>query len=166
MAEGKFMTAGQVRSEVIPNEDFDEALINNKILMVQRKYLRDLLGEDFYIELYTQNDASPQTLTSDNTTLLDDYIKPMLAHYVVYECFPSIRSNITSSGIVTLDQEFTNPSSREDYAALRNQILAHADDLRAELIYFIKKQQEDDSSKYPLYERKDNYQAKYGIITY
>ena len=90
----------------------------------------------------------------------------MLAHYVVYECFPSIRSNITSSGIVTLDQEFTNPSSREDYAALRNQILAHADDLRAELIYFIKKQQEDDSSKYPLYERKDNYQAKYGIITY
>ena len=41
MAEGKFMTAGQVRAEVIPNEDFDEALINNKILMVQRKYLRD-----------------------------------------------------------------------------------------------------------------------------
>ena len=166
MAEGKFMTAGQVRSEVIPNEDFDESLINTKILLVQRKYLRDLLGEDFYIEIYTQNDATPSTLTSDNTTLLDDYIKPMLAHYVVYECFPQIRNNITSSGIVTLDHEFTSPANKGDYAALRNQILAHADDLRAELIHFIKKQQEDDSSKYPLYERKDNYQAKYGIITY
>ena len=140
MAEGKFMTAGQVRSEVIPNEDFDESLINNKILLVQRKYMRDLLGEDFYIEIYTQNDASPSALTSDNTTLLDDYIKPCLAHYVVYECFPSIKSNITSSGIVTLDHEFTSPASRQDYAALRNQILAHADDLRAELVHFIKKQ--------------------------
>jgi hypothetical protein len=166
MAEGKFMTAGQVRSEVIPNEDFDESLINNKILLVQRKYLRDLLGEDFYIEIYTQNDATPSTLTSDNTTLLNDYIKPMLAHYVIYECFPQIKSNITSSGIVTLDHEFTNPASREDYAALRNQILAHADDLRAELIHYIKKQQEDNSSKFPLYEKKDNYQNKYGIITY
>ena len=69
MAEGKLMTAGQVRAEVIPNEDFDESLINNKILLVQRKYLRDLLGEDFYEEIYTQNDASPSTLTADNTTL-------------------------------------------------------------------------------------------------
>lgn len=166
MPEGKFMTAGQVRAEVIANEDFDESLINNKILLVQRKYLRDLLGEDFYIEIYTQNDASPSALTADNTTLLDDYIKPMLAHYVVYECFPQIKSNITSSGIATLDHEFSSPASREDYGALRNQILAHADDLRAELIYYIKKQQEADSSKFPLYERKDNYQPKYGFITY
>ena len=166
MAEGKFMTAGQVRSEVIPNEDFDESLINNKILLVQRKYLRDLLGEDFYEEIYTQNDSHPSTLTADNTTLLNDYIKPMLAHYVVYECFPQIKSNITSSGIVTLDHEFSSPASREDYAALRNQILAHADDLRAELIYYIKNQQEADSSKFPLYDKKDNYQPKYGFITY
>ena len=164
MAHDKFMTAGQIRAEVIPNEDFDEALIDNKIILVQRKYVRDLLGEDFFDEIVEQ--VHDNSLTADNTTLMDDYIKPMLAHYVVYECFPIIRNNITSSGIVTLDQEFTSPSSREDYAALRNQILAHADDLRAELIYFIKKQQEDDSSKYPLYERKDNYQAKYGIITY
>ena len=166
MAEGKFMTAGQIRSEVIPNEDFDEALINQKILLVQRKYVRDLLSEDYYKEIYTQNDATPSTLTSDNTTLLDEYIKPMLAHYVVYECFPIIRNNITSSGIVTLDHDFTNPSSRQDYAALRSAVLAHAEDLRAELIYYIKKQQEADSSKYPLFSEKNNYQNKYGFITY
>lgn len=164
MAHEALMTAGQVRAEVIPNEDFDESLINNKIVLVQRKYLRDLLGEDFFDEIVEQHHDN--TLTADNDTLLDDYIKPMLAHYVVYECFPQIKSNITSSGIVTLDHEFTSPASREDYAALRNQILAHGDDLRAELIYYIKKQQEADSSKFPLYDKKDNYQPKYGFITY
>ena len=116
--------------------------------------------------MYTQNDATPSTLTADNTTLLNDYIKPMLAHYVVYECFPIIRNNITSSGIVSLDHEFTSPANREDYAALRSQILAHGDDFRAELIHFIKKQKEADSSKYPLYNKIDNYQPKFGIITY
>ena len=148
----------------IPNNDFDPALVAKYIIKAQRKYIRPLLGEDFYDEILTQSAAA--SLTSDNTTLVNSYVKPCLAYYIIYESLPQIKNNISSSGVIELDHEFTRPANRGDYAALRSQILTDADDWRVEVIKFIKDSQEDDSSKFPLWEKLDNYQNKYGIITY
>lgn len=148
----------------IPNNDFDPALVAKYIIKAQRKYIRPLLGEDFYDEILTQSAAA--SLTSDNTTLVNSYVKPCLAYYIIYESLPQIKNNISSSGVIELDHEFTRPANRGDYAALRSQILTDADDWRVEVIKFIQDSQEDDSSKFPLWEKLDNYQNKYGIITY
>jgi len=158
-------TTAEVITAVIPNADFDPSLLDKRLLKCQRKYLRDLIGEDFYDEILTEFAAG--TLTADNLTLLNDYIIPMLSYYLVYESLPDIRTNITSSGVVELSQEFISPSSRGDYASVRNQILADAEDWRVELLRFIKDTQKDDSSKYPEFTNKDkNYFNKYGIIPY
>ena len=162
-ATTEIMTATEVLDK-IPNNDFDPALIEKYIIKSQRKFIRPLIGEDFYDEILTQTAAA--TLTSDNTTLVTDYIKPCLAYFVIAEAFPQIKNNVTSSGVMTLDHDFANPSSREDYAALRSQMYSDAEDWRAEVKKFIKDTQEDDSSKYPLYSTDDNYQNRYGFITY
>ena len=162
-ATTEIMTATEVLDK-IPNNDFDPSLVEKYIIKAQRKFIRPLLGDDFYDELLTQTAGA--SLTSDNSTLVTNYIKPCLAYFTIAEAFPQIKNNITSGGIVTLDQEFSNPSSRGDYAALRSQMYTDAEDWRAEVIKFIKDTQEDDSSKYPLYAKKDNYQNRYGFITY
>jgi len=161
----ELMSATEIIAKAIPNADFDVALLDKRILKAQRRYVRDLISEDFYEELQTQ--IAGGSLTPDNTTLLDDYIKPMLSYYVIYEALPEIRNNITSSGVMENAHEFAQQSSRFDYASLRNQMLADAEDWRGELIHFIKEEKKDDSSKYPLYNNNDtNTFNKYGIIPY
>ena len=162
-ATTEIMTSTEVLDK-IPNNDFDPALIEKYIIKAQRKYIRPLLGDDFYDEILTQTAAT--SLTSDNSGLVTNYLKPCLAYFTIADAFPQIKSNVTSSGVMTLDHEFANPSSREDYAALRSQMYTDAEDWRAEVIKYIKDTQEDDSSKFPLYEKKDNYQNRYGFITY
>jgi len=162
-ATTEIITATEVLTK-IPNNDFDPALVDEYIIKAQRKYIRPLLGEDFYDEILTQSAAA--SLTSDNTTLVNSYLKPCLSYYVIYESLPQIKNSISSSGVVEFGHEFANAAPRRDYAALRSQILTDADDWRAEVIKFIKDSQEDDSSKFPLWEKIDNYQNKYGIITY
>ena len=161
----EYMTATEVIAKAIPNADFDVALLDKRILKAQRKYVRALLSEDYYLEI--QEEIATATLTADNTTLLNDYIKPMLAYYVIYEALPSIRNNVTSSGVMENTQEFATQSDRFDYASLRNQVLADAEDWRAELLYFIKEAKQADSSKYPEFGNTDtNTFNKYGIIPY
>ncbi|ANS03585.1 hypothetical protein [uncultured Mediterranean phage uvDeep-CGR2-KM21-C345] len=162
-ATTEIMTTTEVLDK-IPNNDFDPALVEKYIIKAQRKYIRSLLGEDFYEEILTQTAAA--SLSSDNSGLVTNYIKPCLAYYVIYESLPQIKNNISSSGVMELDHEFANAANRGDYGALRSQILTDADDWRAEVIKYIEDTQESDSSKFPLWEKKDNYQNKYGIITY
>tara|TARA_Y100001963_G_scaffold151638_1_gene234867 strand:- start:715 stop:1209 length:495 start_codon:yes stop_codon:yes gene_type:complete len=162
-ATTEIMTTTEVLDK-IPNNDFDPALVEKYIIKAQRKYIRPLLGDDFYDQILTQSAAG--SLSTDNSALVTNYLKPCLAYYVIADAFPSIKSNITSSGVVTLDHEFSSPASREDYAALRSQLYSDAEDWRAEVIKYIEDTQEDDSSKFPLWEKKDNYQSRYGFITY
>ena len=154
-ATTEIMTTSEVLDK-IPNNDFDAALIEKYIIKAQRKYIRPLLGDDFYDEILTQ--VAGTSLSADNTTLLNDYLKPCLAYFVIADAFPQIKNNVTSSGVMTLDHDFATPASRTDYAALRSAMYTDAEDWRKEAIKYIEDTQESDSSKYPLWDKKQNYQ--------
>jgi len=161
----ELISSAQVIAQVIPNASFDQSLLDQRILKTQRQYVRPLISEDFYEELQTQ--VAGGSLTPANETLLENYIQPMLAHYILYEALPSIRNNVTSSGVMDAQSDFAIPSTRSDFAALRNQILSDAEVWRGEVLLFIKDEQEADSSAYPLFTNKDkNTYNKYGIIPY
>lgn len=157
------ITVSEVKDWAVVSSEMDTAYLDQYILMSQREYIRSYLGSDFYDELLDQLDNTA-TLTSDNETLMDDYVKPALAHYVVYESLPQVRNQIAKGGVFNNLSETSDISSGQDYGRLRDDYLIKASSFRNEIDIFIKNQQEDDSTKYPLYCGKDNQSG--GIIFY
>lgn len=153
------ITVAEVQTNALKTATFDDALLEDFILPAQRHYLKPLLSVDFYDEILTQ--VADSTLTSDNSTLLNDWIKPMLSYYIVYDAFPSIRVNITSKGVMINQSETSVAASNSEASSLRQNYLSLAERWKKDLTEFVEETQEDDSSKYPLFApKKDRFNNK------
>lgn len=154
----EIITVAEVESNALKTATFDDALIEDAILPAQRHYLRSYLGKDFYNEILTQVELS--TLTSDNSSLLNDFIKPMLSYYVVYDAFPDIRANITSKGIMVNTSETSEAASNSEASSLRQNKLSMAERWKKDTTEFIREEKDDDSTKYPLFKNKPKFHNK------
>lgn len=141
--------------------DFDEAQIENQIIVAQRQYIRDVLGEDYYNEFL---DGS--ATADEDTLLLDKFIKPCLAYYTVYEALPFIKTQITDQGIMMNETEYSNDvgSSRYDY--LRRDVLRKAEMWESELKRYIKKTREADSAAFEDQDDSKDTNSSKGPILY
>ena len=108
--------------------------------MVQHKYLRPILGKDFY-------DAVVATPSSYAALLV--YVKPVLYYYAKYVLLPELRTEISDLGTNTLQINNTTPMTDEGFAAIRDQALIFAEDKVRVLNEYL----EDNYSLYPLYSR-------------
>jgi len=156
------MTVAEVKTNAIVDSNIDTAYFDQYILLAQRKYLRKFLGNDYYEELLTQIAASSET--SDNATLIDDYIKPALAHYVVYESLPQLRNSVNKGGVFLNLSDTADAVSDFGYGQIREDYLAKADALREEIEYYVNDAQDSDSTKYPDFKGKNSQNS--GIIIY
>lgn len=159
----EIITTSEIKTHAITNTNLDVAYLEQYILLAQRKYIRKFLGNDFYEEILGQVDNTA-TLTSDNSTLLEDYIKPCLAHYVVFESLPQIRNQISKGGVFNNLSETADVVSGGDYDRIRNDYIAKAEAFEYEIDYFIEDARDDDATKYPLYNGKNEQNT--GIIIY
>ena len=64
----EIITSVEVRDLSIDDIDFDTAYFDNYILTSQRKYLKGILGKDFYNEILDQ--VEDDTLTSEPSFFL------------------------------------------------------------------------------------------------
>ena len=162
----EIMTDVEVKDLAIHDEYFDEAYFTNYILTSQRKYVRPTLGKDFYNEILDQIENA--TLTPDNTIIVDNFLKPMLAHFVVYECYSKVHTQITNQGSMNASTEFSEQGNSFDYSQSRDFYINKGDTWRKDMIVYIEDAKDDDSTKYPLFEDcKDQPQLnKKGIIFY
>ncbi len=164
-ATTKMMTAAEViTNAVVFAQGFEPEFFDKWILKTQRKWVKRFLGTDFYDEILTQIAGS--SLTADNTALLNDYLKPMLSHYILFERLPQINNHVTNAGTTQQSDPFSTPAPPANIGLVRNQSLADAQDYEQQARDFIKEEQEDDSTKYPLFECGKRNSNKYGIITY
>ena len=94
------------------SQNVEEKQLNPSILDAQVRVLKGTMCASVYNEVYTQ--FLDDTLTAENQTLLDDYVKPLLvfASYVNYLTTAGKRS--TSSGIVKLIGDNTEQVTREE----------------------------------------------------
>lgn len=159
----EIMTVAEVKTLAIVDSNLDTAYLDDNILPSQRKWFRSFLGNDFYEEILGQVDNSA-TLTTDNNTLIEDYIKPALAHYVIYRALPRIRNQVAKGGVYNPLSETADVASGLDYGRLRDDYLTKAEELRLEIDFFIKDAREDDATKYPLYCKNESQSG--GIILY
>lgn len=154
----EIITVAEVTTHALKTATFDDALLEDFILPAQRSYLKPFLGTDYYNEILTQVEGA--TLTADNSALLNDWIKPMLSLYIVNDAFPSIRVNITSRGVMINESETSTSANNSEASSLRQNYLSQAEKWQRHTEDFINEEQDDDSTKYPLFKKKEDFNNK------
>jgi len=160
-ATTEMMTSAEVKTNAIVDSNIDTAYLDQYILMTQRKYIKPFLGKDFYDEILDEIDT---TLSADNSTLLEEYIKPALAHYIVYESLPQLRNQVAKGGVYLNLSDTSDAVSDLGYGQARDDYQIKAETFRCEIDVFIREAQEDDGTKYPLYCGKKSQNG--GLIIY
>ena len=139
------ITAADVITLAIPSKNIDPSLLADSIPLAEVKYIKKAMGHQLY-ELIVSEFAT-NTYTGLNQTLLDNYIKPCLARYVVYEALPLMKAEMTSNGIQSLRTDFATPATGTDLGVLRSKLLSDAELYLHEMTQYIIHHQ----SSFPLY---------------
>ncbi len=151
------ITATEVVSKAMSNANMDTNIIDDNIVLVtELTHLKPHLGDFFWGELrkkFHKRDASPLPNT-DEVTLVDNYIKPCLALYVKYEVLNDMQYNTTSSGIVTNDDDFSDPVDAFELSVLKEDTFRKAEILRKDMMEWL--DDVDNIGVYPEYESSEN----------
>ena len=147
----EMMTSTEVSSQAINDNYFDTAYFDKYILTSQRKYVKSVLG-----------------LTGDNTIIVNQFIKPMLAHYIVYEVYSKVHTQLTNQGAMENNTEQSSQARSFEYSQSRDFYINKADFWKKDMIEYIKEAKDADSTKFPLFDDCDNPPQvnKKGIIFY
>ena len=129
------------------------------ILIVQKMYMRKILGDALLTELQTQiKQASvvptpdPNPITPDNRALLIE-IAPALAFYSVYQGLPFQWAKIQNKGITALESENSKTLEYTDVAKLQRKTLEDAESFAHDLIKYLC----GNADKYPLWGPSPGY---------
>jgi len=142
-------TAAEVISNSFTNANTDTALIsNNTIVLSELAHIKSVLGEKFYEELKTQHNNA--TLTTENQTLMDDFLVPCLCWYVRFEVIIEIQMNSTSAGVVTNIDEFATAIDSNELDDYKQSTYRKAEVFLQDMMSFI--EGDDQSGDYPTYE--------------
>ena len=127
------------------NENLDEQLLLPNIQIAQDIGLQTLLGTQFYTHMLGA--AQGSTLTTAETTLLEDYIAPYLLWGAVYECLPDIYMRMMNKSVSIGESPNSKAIDKGDLSYLRNIHRDRKEFYSARLMDYIRPRNAD----YPLY---------------
>ncbi len=118
-------------------------------LKMSQDHLKDDLGPEFYTQIESQ---FPSTLSADNSTLYEGYIKDFLAWQTYFNYLKFANVEATPSGIRSFKDENSDIASDIQMYSLEKNVRTQADFYKYQMINFLKESQANDSTKYPLWE--------------
>lgn len=141
------ITATDVKT-LIPEVGFeiDDSIITKHIERIQDMKIRPLLKSySWYDEIMTQ--ISGSTLTGPNETIVNDYLKLILALYVQQKLIITQTYHLERAGLRIKISQTSDIASTEDIRFMRQVIQDELDYLKNEFYKYV----EDNISSYPLY---------------
>lgn len=144
-----FITAQTVVDNSVINENVDTKLVEPFILMAQNLHIERIVGTGIFRELVTQVAAA--TVSADNATLLNDYIRPALLPWVVYEALPFLNYKITNKSVSKKDSDNSTPSDLSEVQYLRKVVRDVAEYMSQRMTAYLLEQSQQ--GKYPLYKQ-------------
>ena len=100
------------------NENLSVEILLPNVKVAQDVGIQILLGSKFYFSLLSKIEAG--TLTTAETTLLDEYISPYLIHRAYYEALPAIYMRTMNKGVVVGETEQGRAASVGEMRYLRS----------------------------------------------
>jgi hypothetical protein len=137
------------------------------ITAAQTLFLQPILGSEFYEHIIQAFDN--QTLTPDEVTLVQDYIKPGVLWRTLALSLPWLQFNLRAKGVLTSTDDFAFPTSTPDLKYIINEAANRAEFQEKLLNVYLCKE----ASLFPLYktqsgliepQKKNN--SGHGLIFY
>lgn len=146
-AKTLILTQEYVHEQTVISNQIDFALLRPVILKIQDFKLKEALGSDLFTEIMFQTSTDPDTVTSLNRTILDDYILPMLGWFLVSDCLLSLKFRISQAGIMVNSTDNSQPGDTSELQILEKRYANDAYAYRNDLIKYL----EANRILYPLY---------------
>jgi len=146
------ITYSYLRTETDIDQNINNKDLDNPIKRAEDQ-LKFMLGTAFYDQLVSQNDA--ESLSADNQALYDPYVKKYLA-WQAYQYW-LIKSPVyaTKIGMRQFREDNSDPASDKIMGEMIRDAKEATQGYKGALLSFLKAQQTEDTSKYPLYTNKD-----------
>ena len=151
------ITAQEVVDIAMTNSNMDSSIIDSNIILISEiTHLKQHLGDYFWGELRRkfENRSSSPIPSAEEIILVDRYIKPCLALYVKYEVLNDMQYNTTSSGVVTNDDEWSDPVESSEMSLLKDDTFRKAEILRKDMMEWLDDDEND--GVYPEYDSNQN----------
>lgn len=132
------------------SENIDERSFKMHLKRAQFN-LKEVLGYNFYEEIETQYDPNSDTLTDANATLYEDYIKDYLAWRTYYLYLGFSQSQSTPSGQRQFEEESSTILEDVKLYSFEKNVKEYANFYKYELINYMRLQQANDSTNFPLW---------------
>lgn len=116
-----FISSARIKKLTGVYENLYDEYISPYTLQAQDIYVQEKLGTTMYQNLKTK--VINDTLSGKETTLLNDYIAPMLAQYSIYLAIPNIHYQIKNKAVLNGTSEDGNPVTLSDVKYLRGQLM-------------------------------------------
>lgn len=133
------------------------------VLLLAQDTLKTLLGEDFYNEIETQYNTD--SLSPDNDTLYENYLKKYLAWQTNFYYLKFANLSATPTGIREFTDENSSVASDVKMYAHEKNVLQIVNQYKVAMINYLNLSQENDSTKFPLYEPSCKTEIGFGITS-
>lgn len=165
------ITAAEVVDIAMTNANMDASIIDDNIVLIAEiTHIKQHLGDYFWGKL--RRNISEDNLSASESTLLNNYIKPCLALYVKYEVLNDMQYNTTSSGVVTNDDDWSDPVGGSEMSILKDDSFRKAEILRKDMMEWLDDSENDgvftnyESSLNDKYSSGNNVTRLGGILAY
>lgn len=158
MAQTLLITPSEVVAECFTFTNTDTSLVKNThIEAAQINSIKPILGQELYDQIIAHKAAN--SLTANETTLVNDYIKIPLKWYSYANCLINIYNQTGSGGIVNHKEEFGTQVGSSGFNLTQSEANRIGDTYRDVL----KKYLDDNYTLFPLY-KKATFVKSFGII--
>lgn len=140
-----FITLQELKRKSIIDGNVDTDKLIQFVEVAQDTIIQNYLGTKLYNTLQTQ--VINSTLTTDNTTLLNTYIKPMLIWYTQSTYLPYAAYQISNGGVFKHNSENSTSVSESEITKLTRHATETADFYAKRFMDYM----DDNSELYPDY---------------
>lgn len=144
------------------SENIDEKKIKIHLKRAQAN-LKDVLGYNFYDEISTQYDPNNDTFTAANATLYEDYIKDYLAWRTFFFYLGFSQSSSTATGQRQFEEDSSTILEDVKLFSFEKNVESMTNFYKYELINYMRLQQTNDSTAFPLWVDNCSPEFSWGI---
>ncbi len=150
MANVLFISESFVKDNTLLHENIDFKFLRPVIILCQDIHLQPKLGSTLYDQLKTQIIGG--SLTVANTTLLNDYIQPMLLYWVQAEAPSAISYKFLNKGLMQQSSENSSAASLDEINFISQKYKDKAEWYTERLVAYLL----ENDSDYPAYQNPDD----------
>lgn len=130
-------------------------------LKMSQENLSEILGEEFYEQIESQ--YTSDSLSSDNSTLYERYIKNYLAWRTYYNYLKFSQDDSTPTGFREFTDENSNLLSDVKMYSKEKNVIAQVKVYEGRMITYMRNEKSKDSTKFPLWQESCKPQNSFCI---